>query len=287
MHGDVNKALMISHIWSILVKRDSLWVDWVHSYRLKGHSFWTCKAVATTCCSWRKLLQLRPLIRNFIWSKLGNGSNTSAWFDWWSHLDPLGNFLTPRTISNAGFSIKSTVQEICDNGSWRWPEAWRDSYPVLIQLDNLQLESSRSDKLLWNDGNDLADYSSSRAWHSIRERAEEVDWTKLVWFTQWGMNTVSPEWDPIVSWLAARASSKSVNNFISRLIVAASIYFVWQERNARIFKNQTRPPDVLSDIIVQTVRYKLMGVKFKESSNVRRLLESWGIYSTRMEDDGG
>ncbi|XP_021990334.1 uncharacterized protein LOC110886795 [Helianthus annuus] len=262
-----------------------------------------------------------------------------------------------QRISNWKNKLLSfAVQEIHDNGSWRWPEAWRDSYPVLIQLDNLQLESSRSDKLLWNDGNDLADYSSSRAWHSIREHAKEVDWTNLVWFTQcipkhaffmwlvfrrklltqdiilqwdwsrrknmnmmcclmcyedndshnhlffecnystqvWinvrgkgGMNTVSPEWEPIVSWLAARASSKSAINFISRLIVAASIYFVWQERNASIIKNQTRPPDVLSDLIVQTVRYKLMGVKFKESSNVRRLLESWGIYSTRMEDDGG
>ncbi|XP_022024386.1 uncharacterized protein LOC110924699 [Helianthus annuus] len=280
--GDVNKALMISHIWSILVKRESLWVEWVHSYRLKGHSFWTCKAVATTCCSWRKLLQLRPLIRSYIWSNLGNGSNTSAWFDWWSHLGPLGNFLTPRIISNAGFSIKSTVQDIRDNGSWRWPEAWRDSYPVLIQLDNIQLDPSRSDKLLWNDGNDLDDYSSSRAWHSIRERAEEVDWTKLVWFNQ-----CNPKHAFFMCWLAARASSKSAINYISRLIVAASIYFVWQERNARIFKNQTRPPDVLSDLIVQTVRYKLMGVKFKESSNVRRLLEAWGIHSSRMEDDGG
>ncbi|XP_022018820.1 uncharacterized protein LOC110918847 [Helianthus annuus] len=118
----------------------------------------------------------------------------------------------------------------------------------------------------------------------------ECNYSTQVWIKvcgKGGMNTVSPEWEAIVSWLAARASSKSAINFISRLIVAASIYFVWQERNARIFKNQTRPPDVLSDLIVQTIRYKLMGVKFKESSNVRRLLESWGIYSTRMEDDGG
>ncbi|KAK1441018.1 hypothetical protein QVD17_06854 [Tagetes erecta] len=38
--GDMNKALMTSHIWSIITNRESLWVAWVHSYRLRGKSFW-------------------------------------------------------------------------------------------------------------------------------------------------------------------------------------------------------------------------------------------------------
>ncbi|KAK1414832.1 hypothetical protein QVD17_30591 [Tagetes erecta] len=38
--GDMNKALMTSHIWSIITNRESLWVAWVHAYRLRGNSFW-------------------------------------------------------------------------------------------------------------------------------------------------------------------------------------------------------------------------------------------------------
>ncbi|KAJ0533298.1 hypothetical protein HanIR_Chr09g0406811 [Helianthus annuus] len=101
------------------------------------------------------------------------------------------------------------------------------------------------------------------------------------------MSSVGPAWNAIVDWLGARANSKSAINFISRLIVAAAVYFVWQERNARLFRNQTRPPDALATLILQTVCYKLIGVKFKECNRVRRLLESWEIYNKLDDDEGG
>nr|GEX73376.1 hypothetical protein [Tanacetum cinerariifolium] len=37
---DFNVTLMVTHIWSILTHRESLWVKWVHMYKLKCHSFW-------------------------------------------------------------------------------------------------------------------------------------------------------------------------------------------------------------------------------------------------------
>ncbi|KAM0056464.1 hypothetical protein Hdeb2414_s0006g00218631 [Helianthus debilis subsp. tardiflorus] len=82
------------------------------------------------------------------------------------------------------------------------------------------------------------------------------------------MVRVEPKWNEIMAWLQARGSSKSALNYSSRLIVAAAAYFIWQERNARLFRNQTRPPDVIIDTILQTVRYKLMGVKFKNTDRV-------------------
>ncbi|XP_021991697.1 uncharacterized protein LOC110888476 [Helianthus annuus] len=66
--ADVNKALMVSHIWSILSNRNSLWVAWIHSYRLRGRSFWDHRVPASCCWSWRKMTQLRPLIRQHVWS---------------------------------------------------------------------------------------------------------------------------------------------------------------------------------------------------------------------------
>ncbi|GJV73318.1 hypothetical protein Tco_1493313 [Tanacetum coccineum] len=35
-----NIALISKHIWNIINKKDSLWVKWVHLYKLKGRSFW-------------------------------------------------------------------------------------------------------------------------------------------------------------------------------------------------------------------------------------------------------
>ncbi|GJY94750.1 sodium/hydrogen exchanger 6 [Tanacetum coccineum] len=36
---DFNIALMATHIWCILINKESLWVQWIHSYKLKGRSF--------------------------------------------------------------------------------------------------------------------------------------------------------------------------------------------------------------------------------------------------------
>nr|GFA48579.1 hypothetical protein [Tanacetum cinerariifolium] len=35
-----NKALMVSHVWKLLSLKESLWVKWIHIYKLKNRSFW-------------------------------------------------------------------------------------------------------------------------------------------------------------------------------------------------------------------------------------------------------
>ncbi|GJY21345.1 reverse transcriptase domain-containing protein [Tanacetum coccineum] len=69
-----NKALMISHIWKLLSLKESLWVRWIHAYKLKGRSFWDIPYRGTMSWGWRKILQLRPLVREFFWHNIGDGS---------------------------------------------------------------------------------------------------------------------------------------------------------------------------------------------------------------------
>ncbi|PWA70906.1 reverse transcriptase domain, Reverse transcriptase zinc-binding domain protein [Artemisia annua] len=59
----VNVALMSSHVWKILTHKETLWVRWIHSYKLKDRSFWDIRMVANVSWGWRKLLTIRPLIR--------------------------------------------------------------------------------------------------------------------------------------------------------------------------------------------------------------------------------
>ncbi|MFS7946370.1 putative RNA-directed DNA polymerase [Helianthus anomalus] len=56
---DVNKALLTSHIWSLVTNRPSFWVQWIHSYKLKGKSFWEVQCRANVSWGWRKLLSIR------------------------------------------------------------------------------------------------------------------------------------------------------------------------------------------------------------------------------------
>ena len=58
----LNNVLNLKHICAIFQNSaQSLWVKWIHSYMLKGKSFWVVKPPATSSWYWRKLLRLRSL----------------------------------------------------------------------------------------------------------------------------------------------------------------------------------------------------------------------------------
>ncbi|GJT67491.1 putative reverse transcriptase domain-containing protein, partial [Tanacetum coccineum] len=70
--------------------------------------------------------------------------------------------------------------------------------------------------------------------------------------------------------------SKRTARFIfGKLIVAAAAYFIWLERNNRTFKNVRRSPEEIRDIIMVTVRLKLLSLRFKNTNSVRHLLSRW------------
>ena len=68
---------------------------------------------------------------------------------------------------------------------------------------------------------------------------------------------------------------RTANSVIGRLILAASSYFIWMERNNRLFKKVRRSSDELCDIIMVTVRLKLLTYMFKNTAMVNHLLSQW------------
>ncbi|KAJ0745067.1 putative reverse transcriptase zinc-binding domain-containing protein [Helianthus annuus] len=184
--SDVNKALMTNHIWSILVNRKSLWVQWIYTHKLKGRSLWDIQGRGSMNWGWRKILSIRSVVRPFIWKVVRSGSQTNAWCDNWCHLSPLRSFITPRSITNAGFNLNSSLSDLIDvKGHWKWPQAWYDLYPVLIGLNAPQLTLNMVDRTIWKDldGNSCP-FGSSEVWHNIRHRQNPVPWVDGVWFSQ-------------------------------------------------------------------------------------------------------
>ncbi|PWA91184.1 reverse transcriptase zinc-binding domain-containing protein [Artemisia annua] len=83
---------------------------------------------------WRKILQVRSLVRPFIWSQIGDGKNTFAWFDNWPAASPLSNLISNRDIYRAGLGRDARVSDIFFDGSWVWPTDWLVKYPPLANI---------------------------------------------------------------------------------------------------------------------------------------------------------
>ncbi|GKC89097.1 putative RNA-directed DNA polymerase [Tanacetum coccineum] len=85
--------------------------------------------------------------------KMGNGTNTSLWFDNWCEYCPVIWFLTPRDISREGYHIHSSLAELVLNGSWSWPQSWLLKASDLGLILVRALDISRDDIRQWRDSN--------------------------------------------------------------------------------------------------------------------------------------
>ncbi|KAM0031577.1 putative RNA-directed DNA polymerase [Helianthus debilis subsp. tardiflorus] len=75
---DMNMGLMTNHVWSLLTRRNSIWVEWIHVHKVKDQSFWQIPARGNSSTGWRNIMNLHDRIRPFIVSKIGDGSSTYA-----------------------------------------------------------------------------------------------------------------------------------------------------------------------------------------------------------------
>ncbi|GJY03689.1 reverse transcriptase domain, reverse transcriptase zinc-binding domain protein [Tanacetum coccineum] len=221
----------------------------------------------------------------------------SAWFDRWCLLSPLSDLVTPRDIHKAGFDISTKVHDVIINGNWKWPNDWLVKYPPLYTIPVPSLVLISLDRLIWKSINDVdSSFSVATVWECIRSRGEVIDWYDLVWFShniprhaihlwfvikrklktqdklrQWdsqlqvftGVPNMPSSLDLIMDILKPISRKRSARNVIVKLVFAASCYFIWQERNNRLFKNIKRSEDQVIEVIKSTVRLKLLSCKFK------------------------
>ncbi|XP_022004512.1 uncharacterized protein LOC110902080 [Helianthus annuus] len=65
---------------------------------------------------------------------------------------------------------------------------------------------------------------ANQIWIGVRDKA--------------GMGMVQNKWDAIFDYLVGIAQSKTADHVIAKLVVNATAYFVWEERNKRLFTNK-------------------------------------------------
>ncbi|GJW61187.1 reverse transcriptase domain, reverse transcriptase zinc-binding domain protein [Tanacetum coccineum] len=85
-----------------------------------------------------------------------------------------------------------------------------------------------------------------------------------------GLDSSNPNIYDIISDLIPIARRRLMLSIVAKLVVAALTYYIWQERNWRLFKKGKRNPNQICEYIRASVRFKLMSCKFKKSrSGVR------------------
>lgn len=87
----------------------------------------------------------------------------------------------------------------------------------------------------------------------------------------------SDRWVDIISYLQDRTSRNSVWSNIERILVGAVAYFIWHERNLRMFKRGSRSVDQVFKIVYEVVRLKIMSFKLKINFRTIAALKTWNV----------
>ena len=74
--------------------------------------------------------------------------------------------------------------------------------------------------------------------------------------------------------MVKRRTSKSV---ISKMVLVASAYFIWRERNEHLFKGNKRTVSQVNECIMSAIRLKLMSCHFKKSKVGLDLMQRWKL----------
>lgn len=112
------------------------------------------------------------MVKDFIWFKLGDGSQIFLWFDHWHPIRCLIDKFGFRAIYDAGSCLGARLSSTIRNGDRFWPCARSDSI-VEIKINLPEIEIEGIDLHIWN----------SWSGDIIRVRQPKVHWYKVLWFS--------------------------------------------------------------------------------------------------------
>ena len=180
-----NKVLCLRFVWLIFADSNSLWVKWHKHHHLRNISFWAVESKTADSASWKSILSLRPLAEQFLKCKVNNGANAYFWYDNWTLLGSLINFLGPTGPRDLRLPISASVRQASNPTGWRLPHPRSDNALALhahLTTVIAPHQQTQFDSFHWIvDNKDCKGFSSSKTWEAIRPRlAKELGNVSLV-----------------------------------------------------------------------------------------------------------
>lgn len=88
-------------------------------------------------------------------------------------------------------------------------------------------------------------------------------------------------WHRIIDELSQLKANRNIWSVIRRLVLGATVYFIWQERNTRLFKSNERTEEVLIQNIMDSIKWRIMSFVVKENENVKTVEKKWNVQLRR------
>ncbi|GJT91413.1 RNA-directed DNA polymerase, eukaryota, reverse transcriptase zinc-binding domain protein [Tanacetum coccineum] len=266
--GPWNEALLCKHLWNVIDNKDSLWVKWVNTVKLKDKSIWEVDI---------ERIPDSELEINF--------TILEAWpNDWKAQFSWINDIKVPILEEgendciiwkdNSGKSMKFSIRSVWEKFkdfksevSWYkviwYPQcnprhafiAWLAMHRRLATQDRIMVWCKTSNLLcpLCKKENDSHEHLffkctySEDIWSNVKDKVGRRNW--------------SNEWVKVASTIVKEGCNSRIKSVLDRMVFATVIYFIWNERNKRIFTQEQRNAQDILNGIVESIKMQLMCLK--------------------------
>ncbi|PWA57009.1 reverse transcriptase domain, Reverse transcriptase zinc-binding domain protein [Artemisia annua] len=92
-----------------------------------------------------------------------------------------------------------------------------------------------------------------------------------------GQSSIPDKWEDIIRCLTNMRHKKTIRCVLIRIILAACVYFVWAERNKRLFSSDKMDSRELTENVISHVRLKLSSLTVRRSAQILEVSKKWDI----------
>ena len=111
----------------------------------------------------------------------------------------------------------------------------------------------------------------------------KCDYSNVVWQEVQNLldRRFSSNWMNIIEEISVMTANSNIWSILRRIVIGAVVYYVWQERNNRMFDKGSRTEDELVKNIVETVKMRMMSFHVKDSRTVLEVERKWKVILKR------
>ncbi|GJX13339.1 probable L-cysteine desulfhydrase, chloroplastic [Tanacetum coccineum] len=284
-------------------------IKWVKNTWLKNDSIWAVEPKKLNSWGWKQILALKDKIRSFVHYKVGNGRKVVDLVleDRWQW--PRGSKNRFKEVLN--IQVPKLINDVDDKTIWVNKKGKEKVFNVKEVWKGIKRDVA---KVIWYKHvwfSQCMPRQSFILWMAIKGRLKIHDrysrwlniqdmycplckqckdsynhlffnyiFSRRIWERLKGMSNlgnVSNSWAQVISSIVIIPAKNTIWNVIQRLVLGASVYFIWQERNNRLFGGYSRIEDIVFKLIVDIVRYMIMRFKLKVTNDVINAADIWNF----------
>ncbi|XP_074302657.1 uncharacterized protein LOC141634341 [Silene latifolia] len=230
-----NCAQMMKWVWKLLYRPQSIWSKWVHHYILKGGDIWQATTSISHSWYWNNVVKMKDLL-------ISNAGSVSSAAEWITNCSGSANFHTGQ--------MYSMLRQPADLVSWGALVHHNACVPKHAFLGLMVMENKLP----------TVDNLIQRGLHlvnrcvlcccqneSLEHLYFQCPFSTQVWLSiaSWLQVCSSTSLELVISWFLSCIPGKGLSNSRKRVGLMATLYYIWRERNGRIFNGMHHTTDFL------------------------------------------